>query len=123
MVAQVSSAQKIHHQVQVLSVLESILHVHYKTVSVTNNLLVLQLCQNFSFIENRIDAAFVQNAGLGHFLHGEELSVFLALNLPDFSKATLPNRVVVGEKILLHWHVHLHVYFHDKQEEKGMVYL
>lgn len=43
-VAQVSSVQDVHHQVQVLSVLESVVHVDYERV--------VQLRENLAFVHD-----------------------------------------------------------------------
>lgn len=89
-VPQVSSCLQVHHQVEVLSVLESCLHVDDEGKT--------YLRKYFPFVEDRVNASFVENSGFGHFLHSEKLLVFFALYLPNLSKSSFSNSVLV-EKI------------------------
>lgn len=91
-ISQVSSIQNIHHEVQVLSVLESIVHIDYEGI--------VQLSENLSLVHDWLDASLCNNPCLRHLLHSVLLFSLLSLYLPDLSKASLSNAVVVVEVIL-----------------------
>jgi hypothetical protein len=58
---------------------------------------VLQLREDLSFVDDRLNGSFSYNAGFGHLFHGKGLSLFLALDLPDFAEATFSDAVVVNK--------------------------
>ena len=87
MVAEIAARQVVHDQVEVLSVLEGVIHVHYKRV--------LQLCQNLSLVDYRLDTALCYDSSLAHFFHGEVLLSFFSFDSPYFAKATLADTKVV----------------------------
>ena len=88
-VPQVSPWEVIHNQVQIFAVLECILHI--------NDVNVLKLCKDLSFIDDGLDWPFGDDACFWHFFHRKWLSLFLALNLPDFTEAAFANAVVVNK--------------------------
>lgn len=63
-VSQVSAGEKIHNQVEVVSILEAIVHVDEERV--------FELRQQVPFVHDGIDAALGYYLCLGHFFHGEE---------------------------------------------------
>lgn len=89
MVAQVSTRQVVHDKVEVLSVLEGVIHVDDERV--------LELLQNLPLVHDRLDAALGDYPGLAHLLHGKVLLDFLELDAPHLSEAALPNAKVVHE--------------------------
>jgi hypothetical protein len=91
-VPQISSIEQVHHQVQILSILEGIVHVHDEGV--------VQLRQNLPFIHDRLYTSLRYNSGFGHLLHGVLLLGLLAFNLPNLAEATLADAVQVCEVAL-----------------------
>lgn len=91
MVTKITTRQKVHHQVQIISVLKGIVHV--------NDEGVVELGEDLAFIHNRLDTAFCEYACLGHLLHRVKLFALFLLNLPHFSKTTFTNAVLVREVI------------------------
>jgi hypothetical protein len=98
-VPEVSSGEQVHNQIQIIPVLESVLHIDQEVG--------LELAQYFPLVEYGINASFVKDSGLSHLLHGKHLAVFLTLDLPDLAKASLPDGVLVAEVVLLDGHVDL----------------
>jgi hypothetical protein len=60
-ITQIAARQIVHHKVEVLSVLESIVHVDYEDV--------VQLDQNLAFVDHRAHASFCDNPSLAHLFH------------------------------------------------------
>lgn len=89
MVSQIASREQIHYQIQVLSVLESVVHV--------DNEGVVELGENLPLIHDRLDTSFSYNTRLVHLFHGIGLLCFLSLNFPNFAKSSFTNTVKVVE--------------------------
>jgi hypothetical protein len=89
MVPEVSSIQQIHHQIQVLSVLESIVHIDQEGV--------VELGEYLSLVHNRLDTALGDDPGFRHLLHSVLLLGLLAVDLPDLPEAALSDAVLVVE--------------------------
>lgn len=62
-----------------------------------NDVHVLQLREYLSFVNDGLDGSFGDDTCFGHFLHSEGLSLFLALDFPDFAEATFADTVVVNK--------------------------
>lgn len=60
-----------------------------------------ELGKELLFVHNRVDGALGDDSALVHFLHGEELLLFLLFNLPDLAKAAPANHVVEHEVTLV----------------------
>lgn len=90
-VAQVTAVQQVHDQVERVSVLERIVHVHQEGT--------VQLRQNLPLVHDRLDAALREYSRLAHLLHGIQLLVLrlLPLHFPHFTEATLADAVVLLE--------------------------
>lgn len=90
-VAQVTTVQQVHDQIERVSVLERIVHVHQERT--------VQLRQNLPLVHDRLDTALREYSRLAHLLHGIHLVVLrlLPLDFPHFTKATLANAVVLFE--------------------------
>ena len=69
--------------------MERIVHIH--------NEWVLELCQNLSLINDRLNAAFRNDSSFAHFFHGKLLLGFLSFNSPYFTKAALSDTEMVDE--------------------------
>ena len=89
MVAEVAARQQVHHQVQVLAVLEGVVHVHQKRT--------VQESQDLAFVHHGLHAPLRQDSGLVHLLHCVDLPVLLVLNLPDFAETSLADANIVVE--------------------------
>lgn len=89
MVAQVPSIQQVHHQIEVLSVLEGVVHV--------DDLRVIEAAEDLLLVHDRLDAALCDNASLGHLLHRVMLLSLLALDSPHLAEASLSDAIEVGE--------------------------
>ena len=79
MVAKVTAREVVHHQIQVVFILECVLHI--------DEVLITQLRKDSSLIHDRTNRAFVDYSGLGHLLHCE-LS-FRVPDLPNFAETAL----------------------------------
>ena len=59
MVAEVSTGEQIQYEVQVFSVLESVLHIHNEAIifvsKIRKGLLVVELLEDLSLIEDGVD--------------------------------------------------------------------
>ena len=93
-VAQITTGEVVHDEVEIVAVLERIVHVHEERV--------LQLRQDLTLVDDGLDAALGDDASLAHFLHCEELLGFLALHTPHFSEAAFANAIVVDEILFMH---------------------
>ena len=91
-VPQVTSREIVHYQVEIFSILESVIHV--------DNEGVIELCEYLPFIHNTFETAFREYARLGHFLHGVLLLSLFSLDLPDLSEAALPDAILISEGTL-----------------------
>ena len=58
---------------------------------------MIQLLEDLALIEDGADASLGEDSCLGHLLHSKQLLVLLALDLPDFPEAALPDSVVILE--------------------------
>ena len=88
-ITEVTPREHVHHQIQVVSILEGVVHVDDEWV--------VELCEDLPLVHHRFDAPFRDDAGLGHFLHRICLLGLLTLDLPDLSEAALPDAVLVVE--------------------------
>lgn len=91
-VPQVAAREVVHHQVEVLTILECIVHV--------DNEQVLELGKDLSLVDDWLDGPLGNNARLGHLLHGVVLLRFLALHAPHLSEATLADAEVIHKVCL-----------------------
>jgi hypothetical protein len=89
MVPQVSPKKQVHHKIQIHSVLESKMNVHYE--------LALDQRKQLEFVHHARYTLLRNNPSLGHLLHGKFFFVLLRLNAPDFSKPTSSNGVYLLE--------------------------
>lgn len=93
-IAQIATTLHLHDEVQVVHVLKGLHHIH--------NERVLQLSQNFSFIDHRADAPFRKHTRLVHFFHCEYFVVLLPLDEPDLAEAALANLAHELKVVTLH---------------------
>lgn len=94
-VPEVASRQQVHDQVEILSVLEGIVHVDEEWM-------VFQLGENPALTHDGLDASLGQNSRLAHLFHREHVRVLrpLVLHLPDFAEAALAYALLVLEEVL-----------------------
>ena len=92
MVAEVASTQVVHDQVQVLAVLERVVHVDDEDV--------VQLNQNLPLVDYAAHASLGHDPRLAHLFHSVHLLPFLTEHAPDFAEATLSDTVIVYEFFL-----------------------
>ena len=88
-VPQVPPREQVHHQVEVLPVLERVVHVDQKRV--------VELGEDLPLVNDTFDASFGDNTSFTHFFHGVALLAFLPLDLPHLPKAPLAHAVQVLE--------------------------
>lgn len=90
-VAQITTVQQVHDEVERVPVLERVVHVHQEGT--------VQLRQDLPLVHHGLDAALCQYSRLAHLLHGVQLLVLrlLPLHFPDFAEAALANAVVLLE--------------------------
>jgi hypothetical protein len=91
-VAQVSSVEQIHNQVEVFSILEGVVHVYEEGV--------LNLRKNLSFIHDTFDGALRYDSCLAHFFHGVLLLILLAIDSPYSTKTSFSDAVLVRKALL-----------------------
>ena len=87
MVAEITTWQVVHYQVEILSVLKGVVHVDDEGI--------LQLCQDLALIDHGLDTAFCYYSCLAHFFHGKVLLGLFSLDSPYFAEATLTDAKVV----------------------------
>ncbi len=92
MVTEISTCQQVHDQVQVLAILERVVHIDDERV--------LELRQDLSLVHHRLNAALVKDAGFGHLFHGIYSLYFLAFNLPYLSESAFADAEVVHKRVL-----------------------
>lgn len=88
-VPEVASSQEVHDQVEILPVLEGVIHIDDEDV--------VELRKNFPFVHDGVDAFLADDSSFAHLFHGIEQLSLLALHLPNLSKAALTYAVVVLE--------------------------
>lgn len=88
-ITEIATRQHVHHQIQVVPILEGIVHV--------DNEWVVELCKDLPLVHHRFDAPLSDDACLRHFLHRICLLGLLTLDLPDLPEAALPDAVLVVE--------------------------
>ena len=88
-ITEVTPREHVHHQIQVVSILEGVVHVDDEWV--------VELCEDLPLVHHRFNAPLCDDAGLGHFLHRICLLGLLTLDLPDLPEAALPDAVLVVE--------------------------
>ena len=93
-VAEVAATEVVHDQVEVLAVLERIVHVHDEGV--------LELRKDLSLVDHRLDAPLRDDPRLAHLFHREELLGFLAFDEPHFAEASFADAKVINEVPLVH---------------------
>ncbi len=84
-VPEVTSWQEVHHQVQIFTILESIVHVDDEWI--------VELSQDLSLIHHWFDASFRYDTSLRHLFHGIWLLSLLPFDLPYFSESSLADAV------------------------------
>ena len=96
-VTEVAAGEQVHDEVEVLPVLEGVVHVDEEGV-------VLQLGQDAPLAHHGLHASLGQDPSLAHLLHGEHLWVLgpLVLDLPNLTEAALSNALLVLEQVLAH---------------------
>ena len=89
MIPEVTTWEVVHDKVEVLTVLEGVVHV--------DNEGVLELCQDLSLIDHRLHTTLCDDSCLAHLLHGEVLLGLLAFYSPYLAKAALTNAKMVNK--------------------------
>ena len=84
-IAQVTSVEHIHYQVQILSVLEGVVHI--------NNEWVVQLSQDLPLVHYWLNGTLCYYTSLRHFFHRILLLGLLSLYFPYFAKSTFTNAI------------------------------
>jgi hypothetical protein len=84
-ISEVSTGQQVHHEIQIFSILKSIVHVDYERI--------VELCKNLPFVHNGFYASLGDNTGLGHLFHRVRLLGLLTLHFPDLAETTFTNAV------------------------------
>jgi len=93
-VAQVSSTEVVHDQVNIVSVLEGVVHIDKEDV--------VQLRQMLPFAHDTLHRPFSDNPRFTHLFHGKLLLGLLLLDLPDLAEAAFADAMFVREGILRH---------------------
>ena len=88
-ITEVASGQHVHYQIQVVSILERVVHIDDEGV--------VQLCEDLPLVHHRFDAPLRDDACFRHFLHRICLLRLLTLYLPDLPEAALSDTVLVVE--------------------------
>ena len=91
---QVAACQEVAYQVQVLFILESVVHVDEEGV--------LELSKQLALVDNGIDGTLGNYARLAHLLHRVQHRVLLLLHLPHLPEAASANYIVKGETVLVY---------------------
>ena len=91
-VTEVSAREQVHHQIQILAILEGVVHVDDEGI--------LEHGENLAFVHDRFDAALGDDSCLGHLFHSVAHFNFFAVYLPHLAKASLANAVVVAKVVL-----------------------
>ena len=92
MVTEITARQIVHDQIEVLSVLERVVHVDDEHI--------LKLREDLPLVDNRFDTALGDDPRLGHLLHGVVLLGFLTLDSPHLTEASLPDAEMVDKVCL-----------------------
>ena len=92
-VPEVTAFHKVDDEVEVLPVLEGVVHVDDEVVA--------DLLEEEAFVHYAVSAALEDDAGLEHFLESVELRRLPHLHLPDLAEPTLPDAVQHRERVLL----------------------
>ena len=94
MIAQVSSEEQVHNQIQIHFVLKSIVHIDYE-IAVDHR-------EQLEFIHYARNAFFSDDSRFCHFFHGILFALlFLGFNAPNFTEASSTNRVDLTEVCLV----------------------
>lgn len=94
MISQISTSQKIHHKVEALPILKSVIHIHNKRV--------FEVAQQDSLIHNGVDWLLSDNFCLEHLFHGVCLLGTFKLDTPDLTEASFANHIVIGKVMLIY---------------------
>lgn len=89
MVAQITPGEHVHHKIEVLPILESIVHVDDEGV--------VELCENLPLVHYRLDTTLGDYTRFRHLFHGVGLLSLLTLDLPHLAKTTLADAKLVVE--------------------------
>lgn len=84
-VSQVSAVDVVHDEVEILSVLEGVVHVDEEWVADPG--------EQVAFVHDRVDGLLHDDLGLVHLLHREDLLALLGLHLPHLAEAALADGV------------------------------
>lgn len=97
MVAEVAAREQVHDEVQVLPVLEGVVHIDQERM-------MLELGEDAPLAHDRLDAPLRQDPCLAHLLHGKHLNMLqaLVLYLPHLAKAAFADAFLVLEQVLAH---------------------
>jgi hypothetical protein len=88
-VPEITACQQVHDQVQVLSVLEGVVHVDQKRT--------VEKSQDLSLVHHGLYTALGQDSGLVHLLHRVYLPILFVLYFPDLAETTFADALVVVE--------------------------
>jgi hypothetical protein len=91
-IAEIAPVKQIHHEVQIFSVLESVVHV--------NDVGIVELSEDLSLVHHRFETPLREDACLGHLLHRVGLLSLLSFDLPHLAEATFANAVKIVEVAL-----------------------
>ena len=88
-VAEIPSGQVVHHQIQILTILECVVHV--------DNVRIMELGEDLALVHDGLETSLGEYACFGHLLHSVLLLGLLPLDLPHLPKTSLPDAVLVRE--------------------------
>ena len=95
MIAQVSSKEQVHNQIQIHFVLKCIVHIDYE-ITVDHR-------EQLEFVHYARNAFFGNNSRFCHLFHGILFALFfLGFNAPNFTKASSTNGVDLAEVCLVY---------------------
>ena len=102
MVSEISTGQIVHDQVQILSILERIVHIDKKRI--------VQPGQDVSLIHDRFDATFGYDTCFAHLFQSEEHSLFFAFNAPYSAKTAFSNAEMIHKVCLADSYIQIKSY-------------
>ena len=91
-VTEITARQIVHNQIEVLSVLERIVHVDDEQI--------LKLGEDLPLVNDRLDTALGDDPRLGHLLHSVVLLGFLTLDSPYLAETSFTDAEMVDEVCL-----------------------
>ena len=116
MISQISSRHQINHEVQIITILKSIVHIDQESNKIEQLILVgnqkiirfdalylrmHKLTEELLLVHDWVNATLRDYSRLRHFFHRKQFLFFAELYLPHFAESTSSNDIVKVEVILV----------------------